>query len=110
MSMLGQFELQDPMAEEFIRDLAHVVADGTYRKSLYKRQSRDGVGYTWNEFLWWYDNQPQLAFERWCEAPSILAPMALRHTDAPYLGPIMADILYQSKSSCGQNFSFMTCV
>ena len=84
------------MIEEFVRDLDHIVEDGTCRKRLYKRQSRHGAG-SWNEFLRWYDYQKQLAYERWCEAPNIIAPLALRHTDTPHLGPFLADILYQDK-------------
>ena len=45
----------------------------------------DGAGYTWNEFLQWYIN-PQLACDRWCEAPDIVAlgpPQLYRHLRTP---------------------------
>ena len=72
MCMKGQHELDDPVADFFIEDLDYVVQDATWRKGLHKRQALDGAGYTWNEFLQWYIN-PQLACERWCEAPDIVA-------------------------------------
>ena len=84
MCMLGQIQLPDPMVDEYVEDLDHVVEDATWRKGLHKRQARDGAGYTWNEFLRWYAH-PQLARERWCEAPNIVTPMTLHQTDAPML-------------------------
>ena len=72
MCMKGQLQLDDPVADFFIEDLDYVVQDATWRKGLHKRQALDGAGYTWNEFLQWYIN-PQLACERWCEAPDIVA-------------------------------------
>ena len=84
MCMKGQYQLDDPVEDFFVADLDHVVEDAMWRKGLHKRQALDGAGYTWNEFLQWYIN-PQLACERWCEAPNIVAPMTLHQTDAPMI-------------------------
>ena len=43
MCMLGQFQLPDPMVDEYVEDLDHVVEDATWRKGLHKRQARDGL-------------------------------------------------------------------
>ena len=84
MRMLGQFELPDPVVDSYVFHLDYVVQHATWRKGLHKRQARDGADYTWNEFLRWYA-YPQLACERWCEAPNIVAPMPLHQTDAPMI-------------------------
>ena len=82
MCMMGRFRLADPVEVFYLEDLDRVVDDAIGRKKLHKRQARDGAGYTWNEFLWWYVS-PKLACERWCEAPNIVTPMTLHQTDAP---------------------------
>ena len=84
MRMMGQFEIPDAVSDFYVQDLDYVVQDATWRKGLHKRQARDGACYTWHEFLRWYAN-PQLACERWCEAPNMVAPMTLHQTDAPMI-------------------------
>ena len=79
---MTQTRHEDPVDASYLEDLDRVVVDAIGRKKLHKRQARDGTGYTWNEFLWWYVS-PKLACDRWCEAPNIVTPMTLHQTDAP---------------------------
>ena len=73
MLLKRDFELPDPVDKAYVRLLEYVIIQSTCRKGTYRRRARNGVGYTWNEFLRYYAD-PKLACERWCEAAHIEIP------------------------------------
>ena len=73
MLLKRDFELPDPVPKVYVRLLEYVIIQSTCRKGTYRRRARNGVGYTWNEFLRYYAD-PKLACERWCEAAHIEIP------------------------------------
>ena len=76
MNLMRHFELPDPVDDSYVCHLEYVIERTTCQKDTYRRRARNGVGYTWNEFLRHYAH-PKLACERWCEAAHIVLPITL---------------------------------